>query len=447
MAVIYQPTLFSWKDSLEVGDLERFKMVMESLPDEELISSLETERKKGRNDYPVRPVWNSIIAKFIYQHPSINSLIRELHRNAQLREVCGFDPLKGVSVVPTKDAYSRFILKLEKYQLEIDKIFHSLVAMIKEKLPDFGANIAIDSEALSSLTRGTGKYNSERDERAECNDRRKDNDADWGKKYVFADKDGEKKRVGKTWFGFKLHILADSKYELPIAYNVTRASTHDGPEAYSLIDDLRRNNPDIIARCNYFTADRAYDDIKLHTYLWKDCQIKGVIDSRNMWKGDKKRQLEMFPSIDNVTYNEKGELFCSCPKTAQKLKMPLGGFEHNRDSIKFKCPAAHYDFHCKGSKSCPVATGIRVPLKENQRIFTPVPRNSRNWKQLYKRRTSVERVFSRLDTSYGFDFPKIRGKARFRLNGSLALTVMLAMAKGRLERGQDVDLRSLVKAA
>ncbi|GAW92753.1 IS4-like transposase, partial [Calderihabitans maritimus] len=45
---------------------------------------LERKRGKGRNDYPIRAVWNSIIAGIIYQHPSIESLRRELLRNAQL---------------------------------------------------------------------------------------------------------------------------------------------------------------------------------------------------------------------------------------------------------------------------------------------------------------------------------------------------------------------------
>lgn len=75
-------------------------MVLDHLPDEELMRKLEQERGKGRDDYPVRAVWNSILAGIVFQHPSIESLRRELLRNAQLREICGFDPCLGERAVP-----------------------------------------------------------------------------------------------------------------------------------------------------------------------------------------------------------------------------------------------------------------------------------------------------------------------------------------------------------
>ena len=66
------------------GELERLLMVRGVMPDEELMEALESERKGKRDDYPIRPVWNSILAGIIYQHPSIESLRRELLRNGEL---------------------------------------------------------------------------------------------------------------------------------------------------------------------------------------------------------------------------------------------------------------------------------------------------------------------------------------------------------------------------
>lgn len=49
------------------------------MPDEELMQVFEAERgKKGRYDYPVRAIWNSIIAGVVFQHISVESLRREL---------------------------------------------------------------------------------------------------------------------------------------------------------------------------------------------------------------------------------------------------------------------------------------------------------------------------------------------------------------------------------
>ncbi len=40
----------------ELGDLKRLVLVIENMPDENLMEILEEERRTGRNDYPVRPM-------------------------------------------------------------------------------------------------------------------------------------------------------------------------------------------------------------------------------------------------------------------------------------------------------------------------------------------------------------------------------------------------------
>ncbi|HBT47554.1 MAG TPA: DDE transposase, partial [Peptococcaceae bacterium] len=54
------------------------------------------------------------------------------------------------------------------------------------------------------------------------------------------------------------------------------------------------------------------------------------------------------------------------------------------------------------------------------------------WQELYKKRTAVERVNSRLDQSFGFEQHFIRGLKKMSLRCALALAVMLAMALGRI---------------
>ena len=50
---------------------------------------LESHRGCGRNDFPIRPMWNSFVAGVVFTHNSVASLRRELRRNGQLRDVCG----------------------------------------------------------------------------------------------------------------------------------------------------------------------------------------------------------------------------------------------------------------------------------------------------------------------------------------------------------------------
>ncbi len=130
MASIAQKQLFCWSDIEELGDLERLMLVFESLPDEELMRRLEAQGGScGRDDYPVRPVWNSLLASVVFQHPSIEALRRELSRNGQLRLMCGFPAVEGKSAVPTPSAYTRFLAKLfedEQNAAELRRIFDAL---------------------------------------------------------------------------------------------------------------------------------------------------------------------------------------------------------------------------------------------------------------------------------------------------------------------------------
>ena len=90
---------------------------------------------------------------------------------------------------------------------------------------------------------------------------------------------------------------------------------------------------------------------------------------------------------------------------------------------------------------------MRIKLSQDRRVFTPVARSSYQWKRLYKKRPSVERINSRLDVSFGFEQHFIRRQKKMKLRVGLALMVMLAMALGRVKEKQKAKLRSLVQAA
>ncbi len=81
---------FSWDQVDKLSDLNRLRLVVDSLPDAEIIAALGRLRKNGRNEYPVVPMWRSLIAGIVFGHKSIESLIRELKRNLPLLELCGF---------------------------------------------------------------------------------------------------------------------------------------------------------------------------------------------------------------------------------------------------------------------------------------------------------------------------------------------------------------------
>jgi len=125
MAIIRQQRLFSWREIEDLQDLERLKLVLEHIPDEALLRDLEKER--GRDDPPVRGIWNSILAGVLYEHESIESLRRDLGRNAQMRELC------GLTRVPSAAAYTRLLKSLLCRQAELDAVFNRLMSKLSSE--------------------------------------------------------------------------------------------------------------------------------------------------------------------------------------------------------------------------------------------------------------------------------------------------------------------------
>jgi hypothetical protein len=213
-------------------------------------------------------------AQLRFQHESVASLHRELLRNAQLRQLCGFDVLSGSEAVPPEYVYSRFLKSLMNHQEEIDAMFENLVDKLREVLPEFGKTLAIDSKAIK--THAKKRTN---DATTLKQDGRRDLDADVGvKKYRGKKKDGTLWEKVKKWFGYKIHLIVDAEYELPVVYKVTKASPNDSPVAHELIDTLEKDRDEILSTCEIFSADRGYDDTKLIERLWDDHEIKSVID-------------------------------------------------------------------------------------------------------------------------------------------------------------------------
>jgi hypothetical protein len=438
MAKLLVAYLFSWKEVEAKSDLERLRLVLDHLPDEGLMQKLEEHRKWGRDDYPIRAVWNSVLAGIVYQHPSVDSLRRELLRNGELRGVCGFDPHRGSGAVPPSWVYTRFLKLLFRYKEEIDGMFDRLVDELKALLPDLGFSVAVDSKGVDSAGRPT---------KEKKRDGRRDMEADWGKKrYHGQREDGTLWEKVVTWFGYKIHLLVDTKYEMPLSYEVTRASESDTKHLLPLVEDLKEKHPQIHRDIDTAATDKGYDSEENCRRLYDEHGIKPVIDIRRMWREKETRLLDPDRS-DNIVYDEVGSVYCICLKTGEQRQMAYGGFEKDRMALKYICPVRAYGLTCTGADQCGHALkSERISLELDRRIFTPVARSSYAWERDYKGRTAVERVNSRLDVSFGFEKHFIRGQKKMEIRVGLALCVMLAMAVGRIREKHQELMRSLVKS-
>jgi len=400
-----------------MGDLERLQLALEGMDDEELMKRLEGKRGNGRNDYPVRVMWNLIIAMKVFGHRTIASLRRELSRNSQLRRICGLEDFgRKKHLVPPARVFTKFLKLLSSVQERIDQMFTDLVMKISDCLPSFGETVAGDGKFLDSYAERPAKApNPQAGDRAET-------DATWaGKEYHYIDKNG-KERVKTEWhYGFKAHLICDTKTELPIAYNVLTANSDEK----KAMRDMLANLPDALReKIIYLMLDKGYDSTGMIQAI-KGAGISPIVDIRNCWKdGEATKQYKN----TDIVYDYQGNVYF-VDGSGKQHRMLYKGYDCQKKCLRYSYREKIY----------------KIYISYDERIFLPVARNSMKFARLYKGRTAVERLNGRLDRDFMFEDHCIRGLEKMRLLVSLTLLIMNAMALGKIQHGVTANLAAFTK--
>jgi len=140
------------------------------------------------------------------------------------------------SHVPKGWNFSRLVKNLVELEAEqglMRGLMDPLRTKLMEVLPDYGVHLGGDGKAVTSHSTGqrsrkTGYYS--------------DPDADWGKHETRSvdRKPGKAWSQVKSWFGYGLHVIADTHHELPVAYRVTRASAAEQPVMKEMLRNRSR---------------------------------------------------------------------------------------------------------------------------------------------------------------------------------------------------------------
>lgn len=232
--------------------VRQLNTIFRVIPDGELLIALKAST--GRPGYTVEVLWKTYIAMVVLGLPTFTSLVRALQDNPLLAVACGITSADGV---PTKFAYSRFMRKLSqpKHVVMVKHIMWKLTQSLYENLPDFGKSVAIDSTDLKAWSNGSKK-------------RVADPDASWAAKL---DTSGKK----KFYYGYKLHLLADTQYEIPMAANVATASIHDSRMASRVLSNMRHTYSKFHPR--YIICDAGYSSNKLRQLIKRQYRAEPII--------------------------------------------------------------------------------------------------------------------------------------------------------------------------
>ena len=406
--------LFPWNRLDDSPDLKTIRDFFGQLPDGQLLAALHEQRGRGRNDYPVSSMWFCALLQPLLRHPTMQLTLDELKRNADLRRLGG---MEAVAEVPKPWNMSRFLALLgkEPYRTMLAGVFDAMVRRLGGAVPDLGRHASGDSTHLSA------RKGRSRGGRGEMQ-------PDGGHK-EYTDKEGRCVKV-LEWFGYKLHLLCDTRHEVALSYRVTPASTHDSQPLPELVEAARGNLPE--GRIETLAYDMAADDAGTHGLL-ANYGIKPLIETRALWKGAPERVLE-HAGIGNIVYNEAGTVSCydlaSDPPV--RHEMAYIGHEAKRGTLKYRCPAMHrkWDCPCHGRCNKDKCYGLTVRVKQSLdlRRFPPIPRATRTFERLYKGRTASERVQARLKIFWGVDDGNVAGGAGFLASVGLVMVAHIGLA-------------------
>jgi transposase len=417
---IIQSPLFDFEAFIATKSNDRLTLVLEALPAEKLIIALERERWTGRKGYSVRGMWSALIAGVLYQCESIAETKRLLERDKDTRMICGFSR----DSVPGEDALGRFLKKMVSYEALLEDCFAGLVEKLRELLPGFGRKVAVDSTDIKAYANGFRKKPA-------------DADAQWGVKGANVKEQkgseetnakGKKEKDLYRWFGYKLHLVVDALYELPVAFTLTAANESDTIQMKPLLKKAGLDKPE--HKSEAVIADKGYDSKDNCLAIFNDCHAAPIIPlvERPGWET---------PDICNA----KGTPTCGCG-------LPMVYWGRDGNYLKYRCPDKLGKGKCRSRFKCtpsPYGYVLKLPvMKEDPRRHLPIPRESKKWARLYRLRTAVERVNSRLKELFGMGRLTVRGIVKVTVRSLLSLLVMLAAAVGMAQRHRLSEVRTLV---
>ena len=237
------------------------------------------------------------------------------------------------------------------------------------------------------------------------------------------------------FFGYTAYLLSvhnpKLKLDLPIYLKYVEAGRFDGVTLISALAHARYLYNDFLT-FDSLLADSAHDNYATYTLL-NEWNIKPFIDL------NKRQSTEV--KLQNITLSA-----CGAPICADGHLMTNWGFEAQKYRIKYRCPLVtgkvkfcFYDNYCNKTMYGKI---VYVKLAENLRLLTPVPRNTDEWRTIYKQRSASERVNNRLLTDYKLEHPKRYGKKKLAFHSFInAINIHL---DAQIKFG-DIELAKVIK--
>ena len=336
------------------------------------------ENKRGRPPLPKDAFLKAFIYKALRRLKTLTDLAFEFHNNPTICQAVGFNPYVRP---PSVERFSQFIRNTHHSALQ--EVRSQLVQTLLEEGVVTGKHLAMDSCPILADVRENNLKTAVANRFDKSRRPKGDPDARLGVLIHFPKP--FKKEVCYFW-GYRNHLVVDAEEELPL-WEVTHPANKG--EAHQAIPMLQKISETFSLMIETVGGDSVYDNEKTLRFIIKSLKAKPII-TRNV------RHLQKTP------YTVKGnEVFCEADLAMHrkgKMTVKRTGITY----LQYCCPI-HFGKEKQRHLLCPAAhpkfvkqKGCNALIRLTPSIREQIDYGSQAFKQLQRKRTSVERVFSRL---------------------------------------------------
>ena len=193
----------------------------------------------------------------------------------------------------------------------------------------------------------------------------------------------------KYFNGYHLYMIsaADSRYDLPLYPRLQPASRHDSVSlVVSAVEFKQRFTLGTVEK---MLLDAAHDSEAIY-HLMDHQNMEPFIDLNKRSKKNTKTESDIQISPNGIPICSRG------------IEMKPNGHDSLQNRDKWRCGLS-----CGTENSCAAPCSkakygrtFHTYSEDNLRLFTKTPRDSKKWKIIYKRRTSIERSNKREKIDY-----------------------------------------------
>ncbi len=379
-------------------------------------------KERGRPPFSRDALLKAFIYKALRRLKTLSDLTFEFYNNPMMSHAVGFDPYK---TTPSIERFSEFLRETPHPLLETIRI--RLVEQVFTEKIISGKHLVMDScPIIVKVRENNFKTSVTKNRFNKTQPPKGDPDARLGILVHFPQP--TKTEIRYFW-GYRNHVVADAEQELPV-WEVTHPA--DVSEVHPAIPMLQKSKETFSLPIEIVSGDSYYDSGKILSFIIEDLKAQAVIP-RN-------------PRTQSTPYTFKGDdVYCQADLRFHrkgKMTSKRSGITY----LQYNCPI-HFGKERQKYLLCPVShpkfmnqKGCNVLIRLTPSIRERIDYGSERFKELRKKRCSVERVFSRL-LSIAVQDPPVIGIDAIRNYCTIGHITVLLVAMAAKRSGHQDKIR------